>query len=808
MSASNYQPGQVLTAAALNASFDGKTDNESAAITGGTIEGIETLEVSGTEDSTSVTTGAVVVAGGVGIALDVQVGGGVTVGGEVIVNSTQASSSTTTGALVVAGGAGVGGNVNVGGAANVTGALSVTGATNLTGALAVTTINVQAAGTINLATGASIVFPDGSTQTSAGGNSEVAISTTGGTTIINATQSNGNIFKVTGALTSNAILVFPASAKAFIVDNATTGAFSLTIEANGQSPSVVVPQGKAVSVFTDSTGAYAAGSTGSGIGFTSIVNPNASIALTAQQAGAYVMQQTAGTTTSLPQASTLQAGQGFLFKDVVGGSILSLAHVSDNGDLAFPFTCTQGDEYLLISDGVSHWYVALHTNNVWVQVTGGIIFPDGTRQTTANGTTQPTSTWYTVGATNTVGSFAAGDTAILTSGFNAPFVDVIRNGLTLTRGQHYTLNADGLHINFIDPQGALTALDQIEVKTKVVLSPSTAYVPQIVPLAPTVGSSTITYAHTQGFSFLQLNGQFLVPGTDYTDSATGFTLLLTTVGANDQWSTLNLSPVTIANMLAGTNPTIVGGALTFADSTAQNTAALLTGQARLTYSSATALLLSPCDGNLLYINGTIQKVPSAGVTLANTGLSASTQYFVYAYMVGSVMTLEAVTTAPFTATNGIVQKTGDPTRSLVGMCYTSASSQFQDVAQGAVGVLSYFCRRNKTAAAVNSNTTSSTTFIPLVAVVFLAWSDEAVQITTSGNVSNTTNSNFQIRQTIDGTGVGNSPVGSITVANSDMTYCLNFSQQVSTGVHNYSLQALTGTGNITVGFAHCATTRG
>jgi hypothetical protein len=253
MSASNYQPGQVLTAAALNASFDGKTDNESAAITGGTIEGIETLEVSGTEDSTSVTTGAVVVAGGVGIALDVQVGGGVTVGGEVIVNSTQASSSTTTGALVVAGGAGVGGNVNVGGAvnvtgalaaagvisandtvdstnlatgaivvaggaaitktlnvggaANVTGALSVTGATNLTGALAVTTINVQAAGTINLATGASIVFPDGSTQTSAGGNSEVAISTTGGTTIINATQSNGNIFKVTGALTSNAILV-------------------------------------------------------------------------------------------------------------------------------------------------------------------------------------------------------------------------------------------------------------------------------------------------------------------------------------------------------------------------------------------------------------------------------------------------------------------------------------------------------------------------------------------------------------------------------------------------------------------------
>ena len=102
MSGSNYQPGQVLTAAQLNSSFDGKTDNEAAAITGGTITGIETLEVSGTADSTSQQTGAVVVAGGVGIALDVQVGGEVTVAGEVVGNSTTQSTSTTTGALAIA----------------------------------------------------------------------------------------------------------------------------------------------------------------------------------------------------------------------------------------------------------------------------------------------------------------------------------------------------------------------------------------------------------------------------------------------------------------------------------------------------------------------------------------------------------------------------------------------------------------------------------------------------------------------------------------------------------------------------------
>lgn len=650
MSGANYQPGQVLTAAELNSSLDSKTDNGAAAITGGQVVGLTLLQVAGNTNTTSPSTGVAVIAGGVGIALDVQVGGGVTTGGAIISNSTTDSTSTTSGALVVAGGVGVGKNLNVGGSAsvggsltvtqagviqsttdassNTTGALtvaggvgvakklyvggiatfgldlsiggvlSVTGASNMTGLLTVANMNVGANGVVTLASGASIMFPDGTVQNSAGGNSEAAISTTGGTTIINATQNNSNIFKVSGVLTSNAILVFPAVAKSFVVYNNTTGAFSLTIQANGQAPSVVVPQAKAVSLFCDSTGAYAAGSTGSGIGFTSIITPGANVSLTAQQAGAYVVQKIAGTTTTLPKASTLQAGQGYLFKDAIGGSILALGNGGDTAELAMPYTCTVGDEFLLVSDGVSKYSVALWVNNVWVKVSGGIIFPDGSQQTTAQGNTNATTVSYTVGATDTVGSFAAGDTALRTAGFVSPFADLIYNGLVCTIGVHFTLNADGLHLNWLgDP---FKADDQITVKTRFPYNPSTVYVPGMQGFATTVGQTFIAYPHVQGFAYLLNVGGWLRPGIDYTDDNTGFYLQGWSTDAATELSVFAMNPVTIANVLASSNPVIVGGGLTFLDGSVQGVAA--PGKNRFINGSFN---VSQRGGSGLYTNGAV-----------------------------------------------------------------------------------------------------------------------------------------------------------------------------------------------------------
>lgn len=93
------------------------------------------------------------------------------------------------------------------------------------------------------------------------------------------------------------------------------------------------------------------------------------------------------------------------------------------------------------------------------------------------------------------------------------------------------------------------------------------------------------------------------------------------------------------------------------------------GQCRLKLSGAN-LVLTPFNGNLLTIAGTPRPVPDAGVSLAATGLTPSTNYFIYAYMNSGVMTLEASATGHATSTTagnkGTEIKSGDDTRSLVG----------------------------------------------------------------------------------------------------------------------------------------------
>lgn len=159
------------------------------------------------------------------------------------------------------------------------------------------------------------------------------------------------------------------------------------------------------------------------------------------------------------------------------------------------------------------------------------------------------------------------------------------------------------------------------------------------------------------------------------------------------------------------------------------------GQCRLAYVSGTQLKLSPCNGQNLNIAGLPQRVPAAGVTVANTGLAASTLYYVYAYMNAGTMTLELSTTGHSTHTNGVEIKTGDSTRTLVGMCYTNGSTpgQFQD--SGAViGVLSYFNRQRKLGKAkFTANRTAAASagvFAEVnteIRVSFLTWADEPVR---------------------------------------------------------------------------------
>lgn len=90
-----------------------------AVFNGGNITG-PTYFVDSTS-SISANTGAVIIAGGLGV------NGNIFAGGNLVAASGTASTDTTTGALVVIGGAGVSGDVNVGGNVTLTGNLSVLG---------------------------------------------------------------------------------------------------------------------------------------------------------------------------------------------------------------------------------------------------------------------------------------------------------------------------------------------------------------------------------------------------------------------------------------------------------------------------------------------------------------------------------------------------------------------------------------------------------------------------------------------------------------------------------------------------------
>jgi hypothetical protein len=120
-----------------------------------------------TTPSTTYSTGAIKVLGGLGVAGNINVGGGIngvignsapssgafttvtttgalttgavlTANGNLVAASGTASSGTTTGALVVVGGAGVSGAVNIGGAVSAGSTLGVTGAATLSSTLSVT----------------------------------------------------------------------------------------------------------------------------------------------------------------------------------------------------------------------------------------------------------------------------------------------------------------------------------------------------------------------------------------------------------------------------------------------------------------------------------------------------------------------------------------------------------------------------------------------------------------------------------------------------------------------------------------------
>lgn len=174
--------------------------------------------------------------------------------------------------------------------------------------------------------------------------------------------------------------------------------------------------------------------------------------------------------------------------------------------------------------------------------------------------------------------------------------------------------------------------------------------------------------------------------------------------------------------------------------------ALEHGQVRLT-KSGSDVLLSRYNGSSLFIDGTVETVPTAGVTLAADGLTIDTDHFIYAFMVGATMTLEASTTGHATdSTTGVEIKSGNSTRTLVGMARPVTGPVWVD-SEIQRFVISWFNRRTIVSRVITDDSvipTTTSTVVPEIElstdyrVEFLSWDDEMPNIVVAGIMWNDT----------------------------------------------------------------------
>ena len=175
------------------------------------------------------------------------------------------------------------------------------------------------------------------------------------------------------------------------------------------------------------------------------------------------------------------------------------------------------------------------------------------------------------------------------------------------------------------------------------------------------------------------------------------------------------------------------------------------GGCKLFYSSTTELNMSPYNGNKLNINGTLETVTSTNVS--NSGLSADTLYYVYAYMDGSTMKLTLSTTTYTTGAYGVMIKTGDGSQTLVGMIYTDGSGQFSN----ATGDIANYYNRDCiviSAGFDDTKTVTSNTFVEIDSMIrcnFLSWGDGVdASFAGSASVSNSSGGHATTGISLDG----------------------------------------------------------
>lgn len=161
------------------------------------------------------------------------------------------------------------------------------------------------------------------------------------------------------------------------------------------------------------------------------------------------------------------------------------------------------------------------------------------------------------------------------------------------------------------------------------------------------------------------------------------------------------------------------------------------GQCRLSVKSTTSVTLQPYKGQLLWINGKAEKIPSGGVDMGTGGLTSATTYNLYAYMSSvSVMTLTATISAHATDTTagnvGVEIKSGAGTHTLVGQVRLNAAVNFVNTVTQRF-CINWFNRPSLTGfnGFTAARTTTSSSFVELnseIRIEFLIWADQVADL--------------------------------------------------------------------------------
>jgi hypothetical protein len=130
--------------------------------------------------------------------------------------------------------------------------------------------------------------------------------------------------------------------------------------------------------------------------------------------------------------------------------------------------------------------------------------------------------------------------------------------------------------------------------------------------------------------------------------------------------------------------------------------------------SSTNLLYAPASSNKVYCyesGAWIPKdIPDAGITVACTGLTASTLYYLYVYDSSGTLTLDLTSATAPTSQNGVLVKNGATGRLFLAYCYSDSSGAVKSFNEDATVHLICNVYNKRLIAVTRTDTTASWTY--------------------------------------------------------------------------------------------------